>query len=86
MKQVEINNQIKHTIYYHKNNINNGKSHESFHLLPSESFHNSNGPARIWYNINGDLAIKEYWYNGEFMIDINSDKELKRYIKLQNII
>jgi len=41
--------------------------------------HRDNGPA-IWTNI-----IKEYWYNGCHLKNINSDKDLKRYIKLQSI-
>jgi len=42
--------------------------------------HRENGPA-IEY-ANGE---KNYWYNGKYLIHINSDEELKRYIKLLSI-
>jgi len=42
--------------------------------------HRDDGPA-IEY-ANGE---KDYWYNGEYLGHINSDKELKRYIKLLSI-
>ena len=42
-------------------------------------YHRVGGPAVEW----ADGSI-EYWYNGE-ILDIKSDKELKRYIKLLSI-
>jgi len=42
--------------------------------------HRDDGPACEFHS-----GIKEYWYNGKHLIDINSDEELKRYIKLLSI-
>jgi len=43
-------------------------------------YHRDNGPAIELYN-----GSKEYWYNGNHLKNINSDEDLKRYIKLLSI-
>jgi len=42
--------------------------------------HREDGPAIEYYN-----GYKEYYYNGKYLANINSNKELKRYIKFQSI-
>jgi len=42
--------------------------------------HREDGPA-----VEYASGIKYYWYNGEFLENINSNEEFKRYIKLLSI-
>jgi len=42
--------------------------------------HRDDGPAADWY-----YRSKEYWYDGKHLPHVNSNEELKRYIKLLTI-
>ena len=46
----------------------------------NDKSHRYDGPAKEWA-----AGSVEYWYNGNYLYNINSDKELKRYIKLISI-
>jgi hypothetical protein len=72
------------------------------YINENNEFHRKNGPAReysdgrkLWYkdgklhredgpaqDFSGD---KYYWYNGEF-IDVSTDKEFKKYLKMKVFI
>lgn len=44
--------------------------------------HKEDGPAEIYYKKSKKLARKpHYYYNGKWLQEINSNKELKQYIK-----
>jgi len=48
--------------------------------------HNTNGRARFWFKdgklINRDRYI-QYWYNGIELIDIKTDEEFFKYLKIK---
>lgn len=88
------------SIYYFDNKIKgynnvNGPAYISYYengniqrkvFCKNNSRHNQNGPAKIIYFENGEFKNKQYWLNECHLHDINSNKELKQYIKLQNIL
>lgn len=47
--------------------------------------HNINGPAIISYDKSGNITWKEYWIEHQQLYNINSNKELKQYLKINNI-
>lgn len=67
-------------IYYYENG---NVEYEAYYL--NNKWHNINGPARIWYDESGNVSSKDY-YIDDMRLKIRSDKELFKYIKLQNII
>lgn len=67
-------------IYYYEN----GNKKIECYLLNNLS-HNENGPSDIYYHNNGSILKKDYCLNNIILVDVHSDEELKRYIKLNNI-
>jgi len=67
-----------------KRHRDNGPAYEDFDGYKSwhknGNIHRTDGPAVEWTD-----GSKQYWYNGEYLEHINSDKDLKRYIKLLSI-
>ena len=62
---------------------NGNKMYEEFYI--NGNLHNTNGPAVIKYNENGEIEYKHYYLNFK-KIDVKCDEELKKYIKLLNIL
>lgn len=76
-------------IYHNKNGIafiyfnNNGNIKIKQFCLEGH-FHNEKGPASFRNNENNIMWLKDYYLFGK-VINVSSNKELKRYIKLLNI-
>ena len=62
---------------------NGNKQCECFYL--KSKLHNANGPAIITYFKNGIIRTQEYFFNGKKLLNIYSNEELQKYIKLINI-
>lgn len=68
------------TLYYHFNgNI------RARHFFIKNVGHNLKSPGLIKFNILGNPIVAAYWFNNKSLNNINSKKEFKQYIKLQNI-
>lgn len=85
-ENIKYINELDNNIYFYC-----GRYYESGHkeyesLSKDIYFHNTYAAARIWYNPDGSVESKSYYLNGEYLENIKSDKELKQYIKLQNIL
>lgn len=96
-KRYYYNGNIKVNAYYLNNKLHNdnGPAYVEYYLNGNKSYesfvinnknHNINGPAQILYDEDGNIISKFYWINGILISKIKSDKELKQYIKLQNIL
>lgn len=66
-------------IYYNNSLL----SHKEYTM--NKKIHNTKGPAIVNY-LNGNIHNFDFYLNDERLIHIKSNKELRRYIKLQNIL
>lgn len=68
-------------LYYENGN----KEIEEYYV--DDLLHNINGPASLLYDKNGKIRTQFYYIHGTWLVNyVNSDEELKQYIKLQNIL